>query len=184
MESRTTHAQRAFIFRNIDSQESEQLITLERTCFPPEQAIPEKSLRDLTRAAADLSLVAIDPETGKIAGALFGLATNEDKFMDDFFMKPEMHDNNGKNIMLLGLEVFPKYRGQGLARSLMEQYLQIERDRKRHEVFLTCVAGKIGMYERMGFVSHGQSASVLGGEIWYDMSIVLDAKTSQQKEND
>ena len=64
--------------------------------------------------AADNFLVAYDPEAGKIAGFLNGVATNEAVFRDEFFTDITLHDPAGKNVMLLGLDVRPEYRGHSL----------------------------------------------------------------------
>lgn len=39
--------------------------------------------------------------------------------MDEFFTNAGLHNPDGKNIMLLGLDVLPEYRKQGLGRELM-----------------------------------------------------------------
>lgn len=75
--------------------------------------------------------------------------------------------------MLLGLDVLPQHRGQGLARELMFQYLNREKKKGRKTVFLTCLEEKVEMYRKMGFKDLGISASVWGGEEWHDMSYVL-----------
>ena len=75
--------------------------------------------------------------------------------------------------MLLGLGVLPEYRGQGLARELMMRYLAREQARGRKRAILTCVDGKIGMYERMGFEYIGTSASVLGNAKWNEMGYIF-----------
>ena len=80
---------------------------------------------------------------------------------------------NGKNNMLLGLEVLSEHRGQGLARELMMRYLAREQERGRKKAILTCVDGKVGMYERMGFEYTGISASVLGNVKWNEMEYIF-----------
>ena len=75
--------------------------------------------------------------------------------------------------MLLGLDVLPQHRGQGLARELMFQYLNREKKKGRKTVFLTCLEEKVDMYRKMGFKDLGISASVWGGEEWHDMSYTL-----------
>ena len=73
--------------------------------------------------APEYFLVAVDRQTGKIAGILNGLATDETTFRDEFFTNAELHVPEGKTVMLLGLAVLPEYRGEGLARALMYRYL-------------------------------------------------------------
>ena len=124
--------------------------------------------------APELFLVAVDRRTGKLAGFLNGLSTDEAVFRDEFFTDADLYDPEGKRVMLLGLDVLPEYRGQGLARELMHVYLQREKERGRKMAVLTCLADKIPMYEKMGFTSHGLSKSTWGGVPWYEMSCVLN----------
>lgn len=158
-----------FQLRDITREEAEQAAAIEQICFPPEQACSETMMRNVAETAPDLFLVAIDRHTEKIAGMLYGLATEEESFRDEFFTNAGLHNPAGKNVMILGLDVLPPYRGQGLARKLMSRYLRREQERGRERVILTCVEGKVGMYERMGFQNQGLATSSWGGEQWYEM---------------
>ena len=71
--------------------------------------------------------------------------------------------------MLLGLDVLPEYRGQGLARAIMFQYLRRERERGGEAAILTCLDSKVKMYEKMGFEDRGIAQSSWGGEQWHEM---------------
>ena len=163
-----------FEFRNIEQGEAEQAAEIERICFPPNEACSEKNMRDRVRDISDLFLVAVDKENGKIAGFLNGLATDEPKLRDEFFTDAGLHNPAGKNIMLLGLDVLPEYRRQGLARELVAVYLQREQAKGRSEIILTCLDAKVEMYEKFGFIDCGISDSVWGGEEWHEMSVVLE----------
>lgn len=162
-----------FEFRDVRAEEAEQTIVIEQICFPPNEACSAKDMKERVEKAAELFLVAIDKETGKIAGFLNGIATNEDVFRDDFFTNIELYDPEGKNVMLLGLDVLPEYRGQGLAREIMYQYLRREREKNRKVVILTCLESKVVMYQKMGFQDLGISNSTWGGEEWHEMSYVI-----------
>ena len=76
--------------------------------------------------------------------------------------------------MLLGLDVLPQHRGQGLASMLMEQYLGKEQRKGRKKIFLTCLPDKVKMYEKMGFKDHGLADSSWGGEQWHEMSCTIN----------
>ena len=76
--------------------------------------------------------------------------------------------------MLLGLDVLPEYRGQGLARAIMFQYLRRERERGREAAILTCLDSKVKMYEKMGFEDRGIAQSSWGGEQWHEMICKLN----------
>ena len=117
----------------------------------------------------ELFLVAIDKETGKIAGFLNGVATNEYKFRDEFFTDISFCDPDGRNIMLLGLDVLPEYRKQGLAREIVYEYCRRERENGRNMLVLTCLENKVKMYKKLGFIDRGMSDSTWGGEDWHEM---------------
>lgn len=162
-----------FEFRNIKEDEKGQAVSIEQICFPPNEACSEKAMIDRVKVVPELFLVAVDRETGKIAGFLNGIATDETVFRDEFFTDIQLHVPNGKNVMLLGLDVLPEYRGQGLAREIVKQYLERERRRGRQEALLTCLDAKVGMYEKFGFVDNGMANSTWGGEAWHEMRYLL-----------
>ena len=160
-------------FRNIRPEEADQAVRMEQICFPPNEACSEKHMIERTLQVPELFLVAVDKETGKIAGLLNGSATDEEVFRDEFFTDITLNNPEGKNIMLLGLEVLPEYRGQGLAKELMYLYLKREKENGREKVFLTCLDNKVEMYIKMGYKDLGISDSSWGGEEWHDMLYTL-----------
>lgn len=162
-----------FEFRDILPEEGEQAAEIERICFPPNEACtPEMMIRRVAKAP-DLFLAAVDKENGKVVGFLNGLATNEKKFRDEFFTDAGLHDPNGENIILLGLDVLPEYRMQGLARELVHTYISRERAKGRRMLLLTCLESKVDMYRKMGFKDEGIADSTWGGEQWHEMSCII-----------
>ena len=162
-----------FVFRNIHPSETDQAVIIEQICFPPNEACSEKNMKDRIERAPELFLVAVDKETGKIAGFLNGLATDESEFRDEFFTNADLYNTNGKNIMLLGLDVLPEYRRQGLATELVRKYAERERANNRQKLILTCLQSKVEMYKKMGFLDDGIANSTWGGEEWHEMSMFL-----------
>lgn len=160
-------------FRYIKPEEVDQVVEIELICFPPHEACSPKMMRERMAVAPDLCLVAVDKATGKIAGFLNGIATDEEAFRDEFFTDATLHNPKGAHVMILGLDVLPEYRMQGLAREIMKRYLANERERGRKTVILTCLDEKVAMYEKMGYRNLGISASVWGNEEWNDMSYEL-----------
>lgn len=163
-----------FEFRNILPEEADQAAAIEKICFPPNEACSESMMRERVLAAPELFLVAVDRETGKIAGFLNGLATNEDLFRDAFFTDAGLQNPAGRNVMLLGLDVLPEYRGQGLAKEIVSRYLCREREKNRKMLVLTCLESKVEMYQKMGFQNKGIAESSWGGEQWYEMYCMLN----------
>lgn len=162
-----------FEFRDIKFMEADQAVKIEQICFPPHEACSEKHMKERIAAVPELFLVAVDRKTGQIAGFLNGVATDEEKFRDEFFTDITICNPNGKNVMLLGLDVLPEYRGQGLAREIVAQYGNREREKGREKLILTCLEPKVEMYKKMGFQDNGIANSAWGGEEWHEMSLEL-----------
>lgn len=162
-----------FEFRNIRLEETEQAIAIEQICFPPNEACSPKAMTERIAKVPELFLVAVDKETGKLAGFLNGVATQEHRFRDEFFTDIELCDPDGKNIMLLGLDVLPEYRKQGLARELVYEYCRREWEKERNMLVLTCHQNKVKMYKKLGFVDRGIADSTWGGEEWHEMTYML-----------
>lgn len=162
-----------YIFRKIQPNETDQAVVIEQICFPPNEACSEEHMRERIGMAPELFLVAVDQESGRIAGFLNGLATNEVVFRDEFFTDAKLHNSDGANIMLLGLDVLPEYRRQGLATELVRRYVEREKANHRRALILTCLQSKVAMYEKMGFHDDGIANSAWGGEEWHEMSYVI-----------
>ena len=163
-----------FEFRDIRAEEASQAVAIEQICFPPHEACSEQHMRERIAKVPELFLVAVDKESGKIAGFLNGLATDEHLFRDEFFLDANLNRPDGKNVMLLGLDVLPEYRGQGLAREIVHQYIMREAEKHRQMLILTCLESKVNMYEKMGFHDCGISNSSWGNEEWHEMSYMIE----------
>lgn len=160
-------------FRNIHLDEIDQAISIEQICFPPNEACSPKALTERIGAASVLFLVAVDKTTGKIAGFLNGVSTDECQFRDEFFTDISLYNPCGKHVMLLGLDVLPAYRNQGLARAIVSQYCKKEKENGRDMLHLTCLPEKVEFYKKMGFVDLGIANSTWGGEEWHEMTYAL-----------
>ena len=161
------------IFRFIVPSEVDQTIAIEQICFPPHEACSPKSMRERIAAAPDMFLVAEEENSGLLLGFLNGIATDESRFRDEFFTDISLHNDNGRNVMLLGLDVLPEFRGRGLARELVKQYRKIAEEAGKKQLILTCLDEKVPMYLKMGFQDNGTANSTWGGEEWHEMRMVL-----------
>lgn len=162
-----------FEFRDIKREETGQAIAIEQLCFPPHEACSAEAMTERIIAAPELFLAAVDRETGKLAGFFNGVATDETVFRDAFFTDISLHNARGKSVMLLGLDVLPQYRGQGLARALVKCYIERERAKEREFLILTCLEEKVEMYRKMGFIDNGMANSTWGNEAWHEMCYVI-----------
>lgn len=162
-----------FTFRVACVEDAMEISDIEQACFPPHEACSECQMIERVKRAPEQFLLAVDEKTGRIAGTLNGLATDEEVFRDAFFDDASLHNPDGSHVILLGLSVLPEYRGKGLARELVERYAKMEREKGRSALVLTCLDEKVAMYERMRFVDKGLSNSTWGGEAWHEMIYIL-----------
>lgn len=160
-----------YLFRLIRPEEIGQTAQIERICFPPNEICTEEQMRNRIMRSQDLFFVAEDRSSGKLAGFINALPTDEETFRDDFFKDMELFDPKGKNLMLLGLEVLPEHRMKGIARRLMEIVQDALRKRSGDAgiAVLTCKEEKVPMYRKMGFKDLGISGSDWGGSVWHEM---------------
>ena len=144
--------------RTVRSDEADQAAHIEEACFPHNEACSAEQIKKRVATASELFLVAVDMSTGKLAGFLNGLATDEESFRDEFFKDAGMNDPKGKNIMLLGLDV----------------YVEKERKNGRKKLILTCLDHLVEMYKKMGYTDLGEANSTWGGEKWHEMIYILN----------
>lgn len=168
-----SHVRERFEFRDIRPEEAERAAEIEQIVFPPNEAVLPDDVKEQAAVAPELFLVAVDKSTGKIAGFLNGIATNETEFRDEFFTDKSLHEPDGSNVMLLGLDVVPEYQRHGLGTEIMRQYCLREKARGRKRIVLTCLPRLVAMYTKMGFTDLGMSSSTWGGESWHEMEILL-----------
>ncbi len=158
----------------MDKKKRQEAIEIEKICFPPNEACSLEHMKERVRVASELFLVVIDRENGKMAGFINGLATDEYDIRDEFFTDAGCHIPSGRNIMILGMDVLPEYRKQGLAREMMYNYCRREQNRGRNRLVLTSHENKLKMYKKLGFRDLGESDSKWGGTKWHQMEIILN----------
>lgn len=155
------------------SENAKDLAELEAICFPPNEACSPEMVEKRLRSMPELWLCAKDSSNGKTVGFICGYASSKERIVDEMFEDTALYEPEGKNIMILGVEVHPDYRGKGIAAGLMEEYKVRMKAMGKEKLVLTCHDRLIGFYERFGFEDMGISGSKWGGETWYDMELVL-----------
>lgn len=161
-----------YYFRLAEAADGAEAAEIETICFPPNEACRPEDMMQRVRCAGDCFLLLIDGTAegnGTMIGFLNGLATKESVFRDEFFTDASLHDPDGKNVMLLGLDVRPEYREQGLAGELLREFRRIQTQAGREKLILTCHDRLVSFYEGHGYRDLGLSGSVWGGEVWHDM---------------
>ena len=106
-----------------------------------------------------------------IVGFVNDIATDRETITDEMFTDIVEHKPDGAYLMILGLDVRPQYRHRGYAGMLLRRLIENARREGRRGVGLTCHDFLVPYYSSFGFRDLGVSASVWGGETWYDMRI-------------
>ena len=115
-----------FELREIRLGEAVEAAGVEKACFPPSEACSEKMMVERATKAPAYFLVAVDRQTGKIAGILNGLATDETTFRDEFFTNAEQmcirdsSSSGSRNLYLVQRVYIP---GQSLQTAGAENFI-------------------------------------------------------------
>lgn len=158
-----------FEIRQAKQEEAPLLGEIENLCFPPSEAASAKEVIRRMEVFPENFLVAeLD---GKIVGFINGGTAREPYLPDEMYHDYSLHDPRGDYQTVFGLNVLPEYRRRGIARSLVNAYISLARERRKKGVVLTCKEHLIPFYESAGLQNYGKADSVHGGAVWYDMKI-------------
>lgn len=84
------------------------------------------------------------------------------------------HIEQSRTIGIHSLVIDPEWQGKNLGTLLMHDYIQkLSNQDLGSKVVIIAHQRLISFYEKIGFVSHGESACKFAGETWYDLSIDL-----------
>ncbi len=150
----------------------EAVTEIETVCFPPEQAASRESLARRLKLFGPSFMVAQERPDGPVIGFINGTVSNAPVISDDMY-EETAYEPGGDYQMIFGLDVLPRYRGQGIARTLMEAMIRLAWDEGRRGLVLTCKKELVEFYEQFGYVNEGLSKSVHGGVSWYDMRLIF-----------
>ena len=160
------------VIRPAGAGDLEAVAMIESVCFPPAQAASQESLARRLELFGPSFMVAQDGADGPVIGFINGTVCNAPKISDDMY-ENITYDPRGDYQMIFGLDVLPRYRGQGVARMLMEAMIRLAWDEGRRGLALTCREHLIDFDESFGYVNEGVSGSVHGGVLWDDMRLIF-----------
>lgn len=145
---------------------------IEATCFPAAEAASKDRMQERLAAFTHSFLVA-ETENGKMIGFINGCITEKEDLTDDLYASTALHDDNGPNAMVFGLDVLPEAQHHGIAAALMKAYIAMASQRHKKKIILTCKERLISFYEQFGYICQGKSSSTHGGAVWYTMVLPL-----------
>jgi len=153
--------------RNANLNDLESLYNIETACFPSNQAASINTLSNRLKVFPQhFWLIETNEE---IVGFINGMITNNETIKDEMFKNAELNNENGLWQSVFGLAVLPAYQNQGYAGKLLHHLVNVSTQKKLKGIVLTCEEHLIPYYQKFGFVNMGLSASVHGGDVFYDM---------------
>jgi ribosomal protein S18 acetylase RimI-like enzyme len=155
------------LIRNATIQDATDIHAIEILCFPPNQAASLATIS--TRLAVYPQHFWVLEEVGEIVGFINGMVTDNDTVKDDMFKYANLHDASAAWQSVFGLAVSPQHQNKGYAGTLIRHLMTVCKEQGRKGIILTCEKHLIPYYVKFGFVNVGLSASVHGGDVFYDM---------------
>jgi len=161
-----------FEIRRARKEDLHNLTNIESVCFPAAEAAPKEALEE--RLSVYTKGFFVGQINGQVIAFVNGGATDDMKIKDEFFESMDLHEDDGKNLVIFGLDVHPEHQGKGYARKLMNHFIEFAKKENKESVILTCKDHLMGYYESFGYNNLGVSDSVHGGAKWYDMVLTFE----------
>ena len=159
------------LIRKVEPNDLATVTKLESLCFPEAEAATRESFAYRIAAFPESFYVAVEDD--EIIGMVNGCVSDSPTIGDELFEPEGGHDPAGKNQMIFGLLVDPRYQKKGIAAALMRHFMETAKKAGREKMVLTCKEHLIKYYEKFGYVNQGVSKSSHGGAVWYDMTADL-----------
>ncbi|MFC4651798.1 GNAT family N-acetyltransferase [Lactococcus nasutitermitis] len=161
-----------FTYDFAKAEDIDDIMTIETSCFTPEEAASRASMIERIALISDTFLVARN-EDGRVVGMVVGPTSPERYLTDDLFEHSRANLPTDKVQTVVSLAVLADYRKHGLAGELLKRLAEVDRSAGREIISLTCLESLVPYYEAHGFVNEGVSASQHAGETWYNMVFSL-----------
>lgn len=154
--------------RQIDGAYVDAAAYVESVCFPAAEAAGREDFEARFASPAFRCFGAFD-ENGAMIGFVNGALYSYPRLPDELYHNTAALDENGMWQTIFGLNVLPEYRRQGIATRLIKTMIEESRRANKKGVVLTCKDALRPLYEGVGFVWQGVSASTHGNAVWNDM---------------
>jgi len=157
------------VIRNVQPKDLDECYVVETACWPPEEAAVIGTIRLRINTFPQGFFVAeLD---GRVIGMVNGACTNKDDISDEELKQLIGHDVDGRNMVIFALGVLPAFQKRGIARQLIQHFIEEVRQNKKEKVLLICKDYLIPYYEKLGFIHAGLSRSTHGGAEWHEMRL-------------
>lgn len=159
------------VIRNVQPQDLDECYIVETACWPPEEAAVMETIQlRIDTFPQGFFVAELD---GKVVGMVNGACTNKEDISDEELKQLIGHDVDGRNMVIFALGVLPDFQKQGIAKQLIQRFIEEVRQNQKEKVLLMCKNYLIPYYEKLGFIHAGLSRSTHGGAEWHEMRLSL-----------
>lgn len=157
--------------RNATLADLDEVTAIEAICFPAAEAAKRDAMEErLSGYAKGFFVAELD---GKVIGFINGACSDSPIIEDRFYESMKYHQEDGKHLMVYGLDVHPDHQRKGYARQLMNRFIAFGKEEGKAAILLTCKEHLVNFYESFGYENLGASDSTHGGAAWYDLQLNL-----------
>ena len=153
--------------------EINDIIEIEKICFPPSEAANEEQFKERFKAFPENFIIAENKKENKLIGFINGCTYDKPILPDELYHNTKLHNSKGDFQTVFGLDVIPEYRKQGVGGNLIKFLIELSKKRNKKGIVLTCKDYLIHYYQKFGFECQGVSESSHGGAKWNDMLLMF-----------
>jgi ribosomal protein S18 acetylase RimI-like enzyme len=159
------------LIRNVRPQDLDGCCAVEAYGFSLEEAASRETIQLRIETFPQGFFVAEIEE--RVIGMVNGACTNKDDISDEELKQLIGHDADGRNMVIFALAVLPEFQKRGIAKRLVQRFIEEAGRNKKEKIFLMCKQHLIAYYEGLGFSHMGLSRSTHGGAEWHEMCLSL-----------
>lgn len=158
----------------LNAKEMVAVYSIEDQCFPKVEQDSKEVIYNRAKKCPECFWLMENAATGELIGFLNGLPMEQSDFSENVFTDIELHNSHGPWVMLISLDIAPKYQMQGLSKIFIDKVLGELKQRKLYKgaVFI-CKKHLVDYYATFGFNDEGLSACKHGGASWHQMRMLF-----------
>ncbi len=157
--------------RTVNKNDIKTCYNIEKACFEESEAASLDSIERRVDVYPAGFIVA--EKDGNVVGMINSGSTDKEDITDEEFKKLIGHSENGINIVIFSVSVFPEYQGRGIAGALLNYFIKRSEQLKKKKILLLCKTELIGFYKKSGFSYNCKSNSTHGGFEWHEMAYLF-----------
>jgi ribosomal protein S18 acetylase RimI-like enzyme len=158
-------------FRQAQPADIDRCFEIETTAYEGDEAATREKIA--TRIKNYPNGFIVIELTGVVVGFINSGCAFDVVMSDEEFKELIGHDATAPSVVIMSVVVDPAFQGQGLATSLMTEFVRRMRAEGKESIHLMCKQRHVSFYERLGYTYVKESASDHGGMSWHEMVMML-----------